>query len=79
MSRNTIEQIRSWLTPGLVSVLGLFLWRDLTELRTDVKTLLAQSMADHTRIIQLEQDVTLLKQRVFFSESARMPKSNGSK
>ena len=68
MSKATIDSIKAWVTPGLISVLGLFLWRDLSELRMDVKTLLAQSTADHTKLIQLEQDVISLKQRVFFSE-----------
>ena len=73
MSKATIDSIKAWLSPGLISILGLFLWRDLSELRMDVKTLLAQSTADHTKLIQLEQDVLLLKQKVFFpvSEPAR--------
>ena len=72
MGKATIDQIKVWITPGLVSILGLFLWRDLNELRSDVKVLLAQSTADHTKLIQLEQDVDLLKQRVFFDD----PKNN---
>lgn len=72
MGKATIDQIKVWITPGLVSILGLFLWRDLNELRSDVKVLLAQSTADHTKLIQLEQDVDLLKQRVFFGD----PKNN---
>lgn len=71
MSKLTVEQIKAWVTPGLISILGLFLWRDLSELRSDVRTLLAQSTADHTKLIQLEHDVTLLKQRVFFAETAQ--------
>jgi hypothetical protein len=69
MGKTAIDQIKVWITPGLVSILGLFLWRDLNELRSDVKVLLAQSTADHTKLIQLEQDVNSLKQRVFFGET----------
>lgn len=79
MGKLTVEQIKAWITPGLISILGLFLWRDLSELRTDVRTLLAQSMADHTKIIQLEQDVTLLKQRVFFGEPKNITVSSAGK
>lgn len=69
MSRNTvIDQVKTWLTPGLVAILGMFIWRDLGELRTDVKKLLAQSTEDHTKITRMEEDIHLLKQKVFIRE-----------
>jgi hypothetical protein len=70
VSKNQIiDQIKIWLTPGVVGVLGMFIWRDLTELRSDVKKLLAQGTEDHIKIAQLEADMDLLKKRVFFKET----------
>lgn len=63
-----IDQVKTWLTPCVISVLGMFIWRDLGELRADVKQLLAQSTEDHIKIARLEDDVDLLNKRVFLKE-----------
>jgi hypothetical protein len=41
------------------------IWRDVTELRSDVKALLAQSNIDKTRIDNLTNDVRMLEEAVF--------------
>ena len=43
----------------------MMIWRDVTELRSDVKALLAQSSVDKTKIEQLEKEVRFLQQSVF--------------
>lgn len=43
----------------------MMIWRDINELRSDVKSLLAQSNIDKTRIDNLEKDVRFLEQSVF--------------
>ena len=43
----------------------MLIWRDVTELRNDVKALLAQSNVDKTKIESLEKDVRTLEQAVF--------------
>lgn len=43
----------------------MLIWRDVTELRNDVKALLAQSNIDKTKIENLEKDVKNLEQAVF--------------
>lgn len=42
----------------------MMIWRDISELRSDVKSLLAQSNIDKTRIDNLERDVRFLEQKV---------------
>jgi hypothetical protein len=57
--------IKIYLFPSLVSVLAIMIWRDVTELRSDVKSLLAQSNVDKTRIDNLTNDVKMLEEAVF--------------
>ena len=47
----------------------MLIWRDVTELRSDVKALLAQSNVDKTKIENLEKDVRSLEQAVFSKKS----------
>lgn len=51
------SKIKSWLFPSLVTVLTALIWKDITELKADVKALLAQSNIDKTRIDNLEREV----------------------
>lgn len=54
-----------YLFPAMVSVLSMLIWRDVSELRSDVKALLAQSSVDKTKIEALERDVKTLENMVF--------------
>lgn len=67
-----IDQVKTWLTPGVIGVLGMFIWRDLSELRADVKQLLAQGTEYHIKIAKLEADVEILNERFLFKESAAL-------
>ena len=57
--------IKIYLFPALVTVLATLIWRDVTEMRADVKMLLAQSNIDKTDIQNLKKDVQNLEQAVF--------------
>lgn len=50
-----MDKIKSNIFPALVSIIAMFIWRDVTELKTDVKELLAQSNIDKTKIENLER------------------------
>lgn len=64
--KNSIANaIKIYLFPSIVSILAMMIWRDVTELRNDVKQLLAQSNIDKTRIEQLEKSVQMLNHQVF--------------
>ena len=65
-SKSSVKDvIRLYFFPGLVAILGSLIWRDINEMRSDIKMLLAQSNIDKTRIESLERDVRQLEQAVF--------------
>jgi hypothetical protein len=50
-----MDKIKSNIFPATLSVIAMFIWRDISELRSDVKSLLAQSSVDKTKIENLER------------------------
>jgi hypothetical protein len=65
-----ISILKEWASPALIGLVGMLLWRDVTEMRSDVKLLLTQQSADRVKIEQLEDDVKLLKTYVLTPISA---------
>jgi hypothetical protein len=63
--KNIINTVKSLIFPSLVTILAMMIWRDVNELRSDVKSLLAQSNVDKTKIDQLEKQVNILNIAVF--------------
>lgn len=60
-----INTLKLYVFPVLVTILATLIWRDVTEMRSDIKALLAQSNIDKTKIETLERDVKSLEQAVF--------------
>jgi hypothetical protein len=60
-----MDKFKLWLFPALVSILATVIYREVLEIRTDVKQLLAQSNVDKTKIEILEQQVKTLNTAVF--------------
>jgi|688.fasta_scaffold874420_2 hypothetical protein len=54
-SSAAIDKIKVWLFPTMVSIIGIFIWQEIKEIKSDVKVLLAQSNIDKTRIDNLER------------------------
>lgn len=50
-----LTSIKAYLFPTLVTILAMMIWRDVSELRSDVKALLSQSSIDKTKIENLER------------------------
>ena len=63
--QSALNTLKVYLFPTLVTILAMLIWRDVTELRSDIKALLAQSNIDKTKIENLERDVKTLEQAVF--------------
>lgn len=57
MHDSTYNQFKNWVFPSLVSILGMMIWNDVVEIKTDVKALIAQSNIDKTRIDNLEREI----------------------
>jgi len=61
---SVITDIKNWLFPGVVTLIGIFagmmlkdIKEDLAEVKADVKALMVQSSVDKTRIDNLEREV----------------------
>lgn len=50
-----VDKIKVWIFPTLVTIIGMFIWQEIKEIKSDVKALLAQSNIDKTRIDNLER------------------------
>lgn len=60
----SITAFKTWIFPSLVSILGMMIWQDVNEIKSDVKALMAQSNIDKTRIDNLERVLYSNKQSV---------------
>jgi hypothetical protein len=63
-----VDQVKIWLFPALVTILGTIIYREILEMRADVKQLLAQSNIDKTKIEKLEQQVQMINQALFLKK-----------
>ena len=71
-----IGKVKEWITPSLVSIVGIMLWSQLTELRTDVKQLLITQSGNIVKIANLEQDIEELKTNYLSHELATLRKES---
>lgn len=55
--KEQLQSFKVWIFPSLVSLLGLLIWNDVNEIKSDVKALMAQSNIDKTRIDNLERQL----------------------
>jgi hypothetical protein len=67
---DAIGTLKVWLFPAIVTILSTIIWRDVSELKNDVKQLLAQSNIDKTRIDALEKQIDILNQNILKSTSS---------
>lgn len=65
MGDEKVSAIKAWLTPILMSILGVMIWHDLNEMKRDIKILLAKDSANQIRIEQLEKDVDVIKKQIY--------------
>jgi hypothetical protein len=54
---NPIEQLKAYLFPTAITILSVIIWHDVSEMKADIKQLIAQSNVDKTRIDNLEREV----------------------
>ena len=55
---NSLEKVRPWVSPMIVSGFGFVLWSLLQEIRSDVKVLLQAEAATNIKIENLERRVS---------------------
>lgn len=66
-----VSSFKIWLFPTMVSIIGVLIWQEISEIKSDVKALLAQSNIDKTRIDNLER--VLYNKPVSKSENPTAP------
>lgn len=62
---NSLNNIRAWLFPGLISLLSIMIWADVKEMQSDVKQLVAQSNISTTKIENLELRIGKVEDLLF--------------
>jgi hypothetical protein len=72
-SSGTINTLKLYIFPSIVTILAMMIWRDVSELRSDVKQLLAESASNKAKVERLERQVDQLNQVVF-----KMPRTAGN-
>ncbi len=53
-SSNILKEVKSWITPALLSFVSMMLYENMQEMKSDIKLLLNQSAQDKVRIDNLE-------------------------
>jgi hypothetical protein len=55
VKNSALDEVKAWLFPSIVGILGVIIWQDIKEIKSDIKSLIAQSNIDNTRIDNLER------------------------
>ena len=79
MAATTIQKIKAWAAPILFSSVTYLLWQDISEMKSDVKKLLAESEYKRAIIETLKEDVNQLKQSVYYNKKTTYFDTNESK
>ena len=64
----TVDKIKAWAAPILFSSVTWLLWQDISEMKSDVKKILAESEYRKAKIETIEEDVKQLKQSVYYNK-----------
>lgn len=68
MASITVDKIKAWAAPILFSSVTYLLWQDISEMKSDVKKLLAETEYKRAIIETLKEDVNQLKQSVYYNK-----------
>lgn len=77
--REPMDYVREWVTPILLSIVGLLMWRDLSEMRADVKQLLIEQNTNRVEIQAIKTDLCNLKSFVYTQAYSTEEKPNKQK
>lgn len=58
-----IKTVKEWLTPSLVTIVGIMLWTELNELKSDVKTLLVKTSVTEAKLAMLEKEIDYIREK----------------
>jgi hypothetical protein len=60
-----IDSIKAYITPGLISIIGFFLWNELSEMKQDIKVLIKESSGNEVKISTMQHDIIMLKSAIY--------------
>jgi hypothetical protein len=63
-----VSAMKEWASPVLMGLIGMLVWRDMSELRSDVKLMLSQNSRDEVRLSVLEAEMAAIKQ-IFYDRA----------
>lgn len=72
MANTVIDQVKIWITPSVITILGTMIWSDMQEMKSDIKSLLKESSSQEAKIKSLEEDMNLIKS-MYFKRQASVP------
>lgn len=76
-SNDSITNVKAWLTPILMSILGIMIWQDVVEMKEDLKELIKRDSATQIRIFELEKDIELIQKQLYLGRTREvMPKKD---
>jgi hypothetical protein len=73
-----LDQLKAWLFPIVLGIFATYLFQDIREIKNDIKTLIAQSNIDKTRIDNLERQVFSRSSLIENSKQSPVEKKNHS-
>ena len=68
-----IDKVKAWLLPSVVGLGFMMFQSNLQEMKSDIKTLLAQSERDQVKIDYLEQEVNILRKLTNSEDPSKDP------
>jgi hypothetical protein len=75
VKNSALDEVKAWLFPSIVGILGIIIWQDIKEIKSDIKSLIAQSNIDKTRIDNLER---IIYKKQITSSVEKKSKDSGS-
>lgn len=75
MAASFDEKIKAWLSPGLITIFGMISWTLISEIRNDVKSLLASNAEVKVKIQNLERRMDGVESLIYSNRlAAILPK-----
>jgi hypothetical protein len=71
-----ITAVKAWIFPGLLSIATVSMLNDLSQIKSDIRTLMTQSNIDKTRIDNIERRVGNLENSIYLRKDVRQSNLN---
>lgn len=69
MSEDSVANVKAWLSPILMSILGVMIWHDINEMKADIKEMAKKDTATQVQIYELKRDIDFLQRKVYLGNT----------